>query len=280
VLAGATNASFVNTWASSTFRFGAGLPAWNQVTPYAIPYKKIPPPATTLTSGTTIGSNPYALRQYVAVLSPQQPLINVTRLGGGLRAGTSGEDFGLVSSEWFCKGKCACPNGTSGQIPPHMTVNGSLLSLPLTAGAGQGGGRVTFHALDDYCKPPQPGVTVSGATGFTVVDGMYCVRPEPGILQVQMPLNAGGNKVAQVVLEIKNYTGAGTYPTGPSVATVYDFRSNPPAHLWETPESGNIVVGVAGGPAGNGSSGTVDSVSSVMIEDVKSTVTVTGSWRC
>ena len=280
VLAGATNASFVNTWASSTFRFGAALPAWNQVTPYAISHKKKPPPATTLSTGTTIGSSPYALRQFVAVLSKEQPLINVTRLGGSLRAGTSTKDFGLVSSDWFCAKKCVCPNGTSGQIPPHTTVNGSLLSLGLTAGTGQGGGRVTFHALDTYCKPPKPGVTVSGATGFTVADDMYCVRPEPGLMQVQMPLNAGGKKVAQVVLEIKGYSGAGTYPTGPSIATVYDFRASPPAHLWETPESGNIVVTVAGGPSGHGSRGTVKAVSSVMIEGVKSTVTVTGSWSC
>ncbi len=216
----------------------------------------------------------------MAVLSPEQPLINVTRLGGSLRAGTSGEDFGLVSTEWFCKEKCTCPNGTSGQIPSHTTVKGSLLSLALTAGAGQGGGRVTFHALDDLCKPPKPGVTVSGATSFTVADDMYCVRPEPGILQVQMPLNAGGKKVAQVVLEIENYSGAGTYPTGPSIATVYDFRSASPVHLWETPESGSITVGVAGGPTGYGSSGSVNSVSSVTIENVKSTVTVTGTWSC
>jgi hypothetical protein len=279
-LAGGTSQPFVDTWASASFRVSAAGSAWNQVNPYAIPHTKIPFPAATITSGATLGSNPFALRQYVVAKNPAQPLVDITRLAGSLRAGTSKEDYGLVSSEWFCFGKCECPKGQASAIPKHKTVDKPLLLLGLTGGAAQGGARVTFHALDAFCGPPKSGVTVSGASNFSVDKGTYCVIPSPGNLQVQMPLNSGGMKVAQVVLEIKGYTGAGTYPTGPSIATVYDFRPGP-AHLWETPESGQIVVTKAGGPAGNGSRGSVKSVSSGLDAGGKKTiVSVSGTWKC
>jgi hypothetical protein len=277
--AGGAGTPFVNTWASASFRFPSAGSAWNQLSPYAIPHTKIPSPATTLTSGATLGSNPHSLRLYVVAKNPEQSLVNVTRLAGSLRAGTSSDDYGLVSSDWFCFGTCTCPKGQASQLPTHKTVTKGLLALGLTGGAVQGGARVTFHALDEFCGPPQSGVSVSGASTFTVGKG-YCVMPFPDTLQVQLPLNAGGTKVAQVVLEIHGYKGAGTYPTGPSVATVYDFRPNP-AHLWETPESGSIVVGTAAAPPGHGSSGTVKSVSSGPDADGnKTTVSVTGTWSC
>ena len=106
------------------------------------------------------------------------------------------------------------------------------------------------------------------------------MRPFPGVFQVQMPLSAGGQKVVQVVLEVAGFTGAGTYPTGPSVATVYDFRTGP-AHLWETPVSGDITIQDPGGAAGEGAFGTVTSATSGTSVDLGTTqVKVSGAWRC
>ncbi len=82
------------------------------------------------------------------------------------------------------------------------------------------------------------------------------------------------------MLEVTGFTGAGDYPTGPSVATVYDFRPGP-AHLWETPVSGSITIQDPGGAAGEGASGTVNSVTSGISPELgTTTVSVAGTWHC
>ena len=279
-LAGGTAQPFVDTWASSSFRLAGASDAWYQKRPYAVPHTEVKPPAIVVSSGTTLGSNAYALRQFIVAKDPSAPLVNVLRLGGSLRAGTSKRDYGLVQSDWFCMGNCACPDGTAGTVPTHYEVDKPLLSLGLSGGAEQGDGRVTYHDLEEFCDAPATAVSVSGATSVTIGGPGYCVRPFPGVFQVQLPLNQGGQKIAQVVLEVAGFTGAGTYPTGPSVATVYDFRKAP-AHLWETPASGSITVQDPGGAAGEGASGTVDSVTSGTSPELgTTTVTVTGSWSC
>jgi hypothetical protein len=279
-LAGGTAQPFIDTWASSSFRFSAAGSAWNQKDPYPVSHTELPPPATTITSGTTLGSNAYALHEYVVAKDPSAPLVNVTKLAGSLRAGTTQDDFGLVESDWFCFGKCACPPGKAGVVPTYRELSGSLLSLGLTGGAAQGAGRVTFHTLDEFCDAPATNVTVSGATNFTIGDPGYCVRPSPGVFQVQLPLNQGGQKAAQVVLEVTGFTGAGDYTTPPSVATVYDFRAGP-THLWDEPFSGSITIQDPGGAFGQGASGTVSSVTSGDNSDIgTTTVSVTGPWSC
>ena len=202
------------------------------------------------------------------------------RLAGHLRAGTTKQDFGPVGQDWFCFGDCACPKGQVSTVPVHRPVGASTLALGQTGGAAAGHGRVAYHALDEFCSEPGTGVTVSGATDFSIGEPGYCVRPFPGVFQVQMPVNAGGQKVFQVVLEVAGFTGAGTYPTGPSVATVYDFRKGP-AHLWETPVSGDITIQDPGGAAGEGAFGTVTSSTSGTSVDLGTTqVKVSGAWRC
>ena len=140
---------------------------------------------------------------------------------------------------------------------------------------------MAYHALDAYCS--DPGARRDRQRGDRHTPSSepgYCVRPFPGVFQVQLPLSAGGQKVAQVVLEVAGFTGAGTYPTGPSVATVYDFRAGP-AHLWETPVTGEITVQDPGGAVGEGASGTVASATSGESVDLGTTqVEVSGTWRC
>ena len=278
--AGGTDPAFLDGWASATFRYPDTGGAWNQVRPYPVSFEELEPPATVVDADADLKSGGYALRQYFVVEDPSKPLVQVQRLAGHLRAGTEKEDFGTVGQDWFCFGECTCPKGQVSTIPMHRRVGLPLLSLGQTGGAAAGQGRVAFHSLDAFCSAPGTGVSVSGATTFSIGDAGYCVKPFPGVFQVQLPLNAGGKKVAQIVLEVAGFTGAGTYPTGPSVATVYDFRAGP-AHLWETPVKGDITIQDPGGAAGEGAFGTVTSATSGTSVDLGTTqVNVSGAWRC
>jgi hypothetical protein len=281
--AGATAAPFVDTWASSSFRFTGAGPAWYQRAPYPVPNQEIPAISTIVLSGTTLGSNPYSTPHFTVATDPSMPLVNVVRLAGSLRAGTATKDLGLVDTGWYCYRNCACPQGETSSIPELQVLDQTWLALGLTGGAGKGGARVTYHALDEFCGPPSKALSVSGATTFNVVGPGYCVLPSPDVFQVQLPVSSGNTKVAQVVLEVKGFHGAGEYPTGPSVATVYDFRETSSSHLWETPSSGSITIANQGSPVGSGASGTVDSVTtgtSPEFGGITTTVTVSGSWSC
>ena len=278
--AGGADPGFLDGWASATFRYPKTGGAWNQVRPFPVPYTEQAPPATVVDADADLESVGYALRQYLVVEDPSKPLVQVQRAAGHLRAGTEQEDFGPVGQDWFCFGDCTCPKGQASTVPIHRPVGQPLLSLGQTGGAAAGKGSVAYHALDAFCSEPGTGVTVSGATDFSISEPGYCVRPFPGVFQVQMPVSAGGQKVFQVVLEVAGFTGAGTYHTGPSVATVYDFRKGP-AHLWETPESGDITIQDPGGAAGEGAFGTVTSSTTGTSVDLGTTqVKVSGAWRC
>ncbi len=279
-LAGGTDPAFLDAWASASFRYAAAGAAWNQVRPYAVPHTETPPPATVVDADTDLGAGAFTVRQFRILRDQSKPLVRVQRVAGHVRAGTPAQDFGPVEQDWFCFGTCACPNGQASSIPAHRPVGGPELSLGQTGGASDALARLDYHALDEFCSKPGTGVTVSGATSITIGEPGYCVRPFPGVFQVQLPLNAGGQKIAQVVLEITGFTGAGSYPTAPSVATVYDFRAAP-AHLWETPVNGDITVQNPGGAAGEGAFGTVGSVTSgTSVELGTTTVNVSGTWSC
>ena len=283
-LARGVDPGFLDGWASSTFRYPGAVSAWNQQRPFAVPYTEVKLPATVVDADTDLGAIAFTLRQYLVERDPSKPLVRVERVAGRLRAGTSAQDFGPVDAEWFCFGKCECPKGKASSIPPHQPVGKNVLSLGQTGGAADAEARLEYHDPEEFCSAPGTGVTVSGATSITIGDPGYCVRPFPGVFQVQLPLNAGegknAKKIAQVVLEIAGFNGAGAYPTGPSVATVYDFRAAP-AHLWETPVSGEITVQNSGGAAGEGAFGTVSSVTSGTSVDLgTTTVNVSGAWSC
>ena len=279
-VAGGTEPAFLDGWAPATFRYPGTGGLWNQVRPYPVSYTKVKPPATTVDADADLDSAAHTLRQYLVVEDASKPLVEVQRLAGHLRAGTETQDLGNPGQDWYCVGDCTCPKGQASTIPKHVPVDGPLLSLAQTGGAAEGHGRVRYHSLDPYCSAPGTGVTVSGATHVSIPGPGYCVRPFPGVFQVQLPLSEGGQKVAQVVLEVTGFTGAGTYPTGPSVATVYDFRAGP-AHLWDSPAAGEITITDPGGAAGEGAFGTVASATSGTSVDLGTTqVEVSGGWRC
>ncbi len=279
-LARGVDPGFLDGWASASFRYPGAVSAWNQKRPFAVPYTEVKLPATVVDADTDLAALAFTLRQYLVERDDSKPLLRVERIAGRLRAGTSAQDFGPVDAEWFCLGKCECPKGKASSIPPHQPVGKNVLSLGQTGGAADATARLEYHDLDEFCSAPGTGVTVTGATSVTIGDPGYCVRPFPGVFQVQLPLNAGGKKIAQVVLEIAGFNGAGAYPTGPSVATVYDFRAGP-AHLWETPVSGDITVQNPGGAAGEGAFGTVGSVTRGTSVDLgTTTVNVSGAWSC
>ena len=279
-LARGIDPGFLDGWASASFRYPGAGSEWNQERPFAVPYTEFPPPATVVDADTDLGAIAFTVRQFLVAGNKSKPLLRVQRGAGRLRAGTSEKDFGPVDQDWFCFGTCACPPGQASSIPPYRPVGKPFLSLGQTGGAADATAQLEYHDMDEFCSAPGTGVSVSGATDFTIGEPGYCVRPFPGVFQVQLPLNAGGKKVAQVVLEIAGFNGAGSYPTGPSVATVYDFRAGP-AHLWETPVSGDITVQNPGGAAGEGAFGTVGSVTSGTSVDLgTTTVNVSGTWSC
>jgi len=165
-LAGGTADQFISTWASAQLRYdGAGAP-WRQQDPYLVPTSIIPPQLSPVTSSTSLASPGYTVANSLVVGDPASPLVNVLGLRGKLRAGTSSVDFGTIENDWFCLGsKCTCPKGTSGNVPANHKVPNGLLTLALTGGAGDGGGRVTYHSLDEFCQPKKkqtPGRPNSG----------------------------------------------------------------------------------------------------------------------
>jgi hypothetical protein len=159
-LSGGTASAFVDTWASAIWRTDAGA-AWNQTDPYAIPQSAFPGVAPEVVEkDVPLSSQSYALREYVVVGDPDQPLVQVLGSQGTLRAGTRKRDFGPVTSDWFCTGKCECPPGEQSSIPSHQSL-GSSFALALTGGASAGAGSVSYHSLDEFCQP-------TGAQGLQI----------------------------------------------------------------------------------------------------------------
>lgn len=171
-LAGGATDQFVSTWASAPWRFDGAGAAWKQTIPYLVPTSIVAPAFSPVTTGTTLASNPYAVASSVIVGDPDRPLVNVIGLRGKLRIGASTKDFGLVDSRWFCfGGKCECPKNRSGSVPPHEKVPKQGLAAALTGGAGDGAGRVTFHSLDEFCKPKKDKNPPAGPTGAAETNG-------------------------------------------------------------------------------------------------------------
>jgi hypothetical protein len=162
-LAGGSAGAFVDTWASAIWRFPGAGTAWNQLNPYAIPQSTFPGvDPVVVEDNTSLASMPYASAEYVVAGNVDRPLVRVAGLQGTLRAATSKRDFGPVSSDWFCAGKCECPPGEQSSVPTHQSFDKNL-ALALTGGASPGSGRVVYHSLDDYCKPTAPkGLQIRG----------------------------------------------------------------------------------------------------------------------
>jgi hypothetical protein len=152
-LAGGGASSFVDTWASSVSRYSAAGAAWNQTNPYTIPLETFSGLSPDLIEyDAPLAAAPYTLGEYVISGNHDLPLVRVEKSEGSLRAGTNKRDFGTIGAEWFCSGKCACPPGEQASIPTHQDV-GQYFALALTGGASPGAGSVSYHSVDEFCKP-------------------------------------------------------------------------------------------------------------------------------
>ncbi len=274
--AGATQQAFVDTWASATFRFPFAGDAWYQQNPYGVPYETVPSPLTPVVDDATLASDAYGLRQYAVLMEDERPLVRVDGKAGSLRAGSPKEDFGKVTSQWYCHGACACPPEADGTIPPHQKITDGLF-LGLTGGAAPGSGNVTFHALDEFCKTAT-GVTVSGATQYTISQRAFCV-PTPGGLRVEIAWNEGGQKQAHITIELAGYKGKGGYGPEATTVTAYDYRSSAPQHQWG-PGPGSATVTDPGSAAAFGAEGTVSATLQTPGVTPPSVVEVKGRWSC
>ena len=176
VAAGGTSGAFVSTWASAALRLPAGGPAWNQTDPYKISPSEVASPLEDVGSTTSLVSAPYSLSLYAVQANPDQPLISIIPAVGVLRAATKpGGDLGVFSDpEYYCLGgDCTCPPGSAGTVPAHKDINADPLFLALTGGNEAGAAALTYHSLDEYCHPDEPGGGGGGGAsghGIEVID--------------------------------------------------------------------------------------------------------------
>jgi hypothetical protein len=156
-VAGGTQPGFLEGWASGRWRIGAAGPSWTQLKPYWLSPNLILTPAATITVSAFVDGDPYTLQEYVVVGDAKRPLVEIRGYEGYLRAGTIGQDFGLIGDEnadngWFCfADSCACPAGSVGSVPPHRPVGAKVLALALTGGPDAGEGVVYYHSVEEFC---------------------------------------------------------------------------------------------------------------------------------
>jgi hypothetical protein len=169
----------------------------------------------------------------------------------------------------FCaRQKCICPNGSKFQPlgdQSYLALYGQKDEAEVT---------LKPEKLKDACKAKTK-VTVTGASNMSFTKA-FCVLGS-NQLRVELPWSEGNVKQGHVTLEINGYTGKGTYKTGPSLATVDDFRPFTMGS-WNLAQSGTITVGSPGLTGGYGAAGTVNTVS--YRKDPYSSVLVSGEWSC
>ena len=176
VKAGGTSSTFVSTWASAALRLPAGGPPWNQTDPYKLSPAEVPSPLEDIGSTTSLESAPYSLSLFAVEANSDQPLVSIIPADGVLRAATKpGGDLGVFSDpEYYCMGGgCTCPPGSTGTVPEHKDINGDPLFLALTGGNELGVATITYHSLDEYCHPDEPGGGGGGGStghGIAVID--------------------------------------------------------------------------------------------------------------
>jgi hypothetical protein len=137
---------------------GAGV-EWNQVRPYPVPTTDAQAPEAAIGGDAALASAPYAVKLYSVTADPDAPMVFITPGAGRLRAATDDGDLGvLTGGRWMCfGGKCQCPPGTDGEVPDHDNVSGATVHLALTGGNQAGSGSVSYHSLDEFCKPSDEG---------------------------------------------------------------------------------------------------------------------------
>jgi von Willebrand factor type D domain len=179
-LAGVGQSGFDDVWASATRRLGDVGAAWQQNRPYAISAATTGTPTKPLFGNGGLTAKAYALGEYTAFRNPSRPLVHVEASSGSLRAGASGNDYGALSTRWFCLGaKCECPPEQESSIPDHEQVPGTKLELALTGGATAGKGKVSYHTLKEFCKKsksksaPSGPAESNGDPHLTSFDGLH-----------------------------------------------------------------------------------------------------------
>jgi uncharacterized delta-60 repeat protein len=158
-LAGGTTGSFIDTWASATWRLPSAGTAWKQTDPATLGFNNPTVPFDVVTGSATLKSAPYAMKEYLAVADPSQPLVEVHG-NEQTRGATSHQDFGnLFGEKWFCMGSCTCPpDEEEVKIPLHTDLGAEALDLAVTGGAAAGQGQIAYHSMEEFCrKKPDTG---------------------------------------------------------------------------------------------------------------------------
>jgi len=198
-IAGADFAPFLETWASSMFRFADRPEGWYQRKPFAIPFESIPIETLPVTGSQTLVVPAYSTYHYKAVADPRRPLVRFLPFSGYLRATDRRQEFGPVQDEYYCLGRCECPPGSRASIPFNVPVRGGVLYLGFSAARAQGVAEARYEDLDRYCRPEPPSGRGSAETngdphitshdglhfGFQAAGEFLLVRSRSGDLQVQ-----------------------------------------------------------------------------------------------
>jgi hypothetical protein len=165
-LAGGTAVPFIDTWASAAWRLPSAGAAWKQTDPTNLGFNNPSVPFDVVTGDATLKSDPYAMKEYLAVADPSRPLVEVHG-NEQTRGATSHKDYGnLFGEKWFCMGSCTCPpDEEEVKLPPHAELGGEALDLAVTGGAAAGSGQVAYHSMDEFCRK-KPDTGGGGGSGL------------------------------------------------------------------------------------------------------------------
>jgi hypothetical protein len=171
---GNTN-TFLDSWASSYYRFKSFSSAWNTSGPgIPKPYLAVgdPSPVTVGLSPTQRDVPAYTQGLFILRVQPNVDMLDITPIGS--TRFSDGHIDNVVSSRTsYCiaPSRCACPSGTSYSGPKPPTVGPDLLALAVTG--GQKGAKLNVRGLrmKDVCKPA-PTTCSTGSPGTLLMGGL------------------------------------------------------------------------------------------------------------
>jgi hypothetical protein len=234
--------------------------------------------------GLTVTAKPYSNAAFRIASKAEVVDLHVLSPGGAWgRLHAADGDHDLVPESFCASGDCTCPGG--GEITPL----GDQAHIALFGHKDGAAVRLAPTTRDEACGRKSTELNVTGAWTATFRRQGSCSVSNLGDPQTLSALFVEYETGGQVTLEIRRYTGPGTYRTGldppsganggPSRAAVVKF-GEPGGGSWgvdvSADEPGTIRVDTAGP---GGATGQVDTVSRSPGEP-PTTVHVGGRWSC
>ena len=152
--AGATDDTFLDTWASGLFRDASLGPAWDAKGPWTTS-AQAPPHPVDIASGDTKELATNAVVNQDNQVTSTADIVEI-RMQGHVRIRTDPDvaDETATTQLWLCTkdGGCTCPPGQRYAGPDLETVDPTF-RLGLTGSLGGASGTLRGHDLSEFCKP-------------------------------------------------------------------------------------------------------------------------------